>query len=150
MIIPPIFEPLSPFYSPLHTEPLEPMSPFFGSIFAVLGEEHIPYDTATSAPLLPPSVPVSPLSLPLPSLPPSPVLPPPPPVDLGELLVPASLLSAASRDNDILTGRVEELKRLVDELIGRVVRPQGGGSSLPFGLVPILVRLEVDTHMHLR
>ena len=147
MIIPPIFEPLSPFYSPLPTEPVEPMSPFTESIFAALGGEHIPYDTATSAPLLPPSIPVSPLSLPLPSLPPSPALPPPPPVDLGELLVPASLLSAASRDNDILTGRVEELRRLVDDLIGRVSRPQGGGSSLPFGLVPSLVRLEADTHI---
>ena len=110
MIIPPIFEPLSPFYSPLPTEPVEPMSPFIESIFAALGGEHIPYDTTTSAPLLPPSVPVSPLSLPLPSLPPSPTLPPPPLVDLGELLVPASQLSAASRDNDILTGRVEELR----------------------------------------
>ena len=150
MIIPPIFEPLSPFYSPLHTEPLEPMSPFSGSIFAALGEEHIPYDTATSAPLLPPSVPVSPLSLPLSSLPPLPVLPPPSPVNLGELLVPASLLSAASRDKDILRGRVEELRRLVDELIGRVARPHGRGTSLPFGFVTSMVRLEADTHMQLR
>ena len=150
MIIPPIFEPLSPFFSPLHTESLEPMSPLSGSVFAALGEEHFLYDTATSAPLLPPSVPVSPLSLPLPSLPPSPVLPPPPPVDLGELLVPASLLSAASRDNDIAAGHIGELRWLVDDLIGRVARPQGGGSSLPFGVIPSLVRLEADVHAHLR
>ena len=45
MIIPPIFEPLSPYYSPLPTEPVESMSPFTESIFAALGEEHIPYDT---------------------------------------------------------------------------------------------------------
>ena len=38
----------------------------------------------------------------------------------------------------------------MDDLIGRVARPQGGGSSLPFGLVPSLVRLEADTHMQLR
>ena len=149
MIIPPIFEPLSLFYSPLPTNPMESMSPFTESIFAALCEEHIPYNTATSAPLLPLSIPVSPLSLPIPSLPPSPVLPPPPPVNIGELLVPASLLSAASRDNDILTGRVEELRRIVDELIGRVARPQGGGSSLPFGLVPGLVRIQADTHAQL-
>ena len=37
MIIPPIFEPLSPFFSPLHTESLEPMSPFSGSVFAAPG-----------------------------------------------------------------------------------------------------------------
>ena len=150
MIIPPIFEPLSPYYSPLPTEPVESMSPFTESIFAALGEEHIPYDTATSAPLLPPSIPVSPLSLPIPSLPPSPVLPPLPPVDLGELLVPASLLTASSMDNARLTGRNEELRRLVDELIERVARPQGGGSSLPFGLVPGLVRIEADAHAQLR
>ena len=149
MIIPPIFEPLSPFFSPLHTESLEPMSPFSGSAFTGPGEEYFPYATATSAPLLPPSLPVSPLSLPLPSLPPSAVLPPPPPVDVGELLVPASLLSATSRDNDIATGRIDELRRLVGELIGRVARPQGRGSSLPFGVIPNLVRLEADSHAQL-
>ena len=62
MIIPPIFEPLSPFFSPMHTESLEPMSPLSGSVFATLGEENFLYDTSTSAPLLPPSILVSPLS----------------------------------------------------------------------------------------
>ena len=38
----------------------------------------------------------------------------------------------------------------MDELIGRVARPQGGGSSLPFGLIPSLVRLEADAHAQLR
>ena len=104
MIIPPIFEPLSPFFSPLRRESLELMSSFSGSTFAALEGEYFPYATSTSASLLPPSLPSSPLSLPLPSLPPSPVLPPPPLVDLGESLVPASLLSASSRDNDIAIG----------------------------------------------
>ena len=150
MIIPPIFEPLSPYYSPLPTEPVESMSPFTESIFAALGEEHIPYETATSAPLLPPSMPVSPLSFPIPSLPPSPALPPPPPMDLGELLVPASLLTASSMDNARLTGRNEELRRLVDELIERVARPRGGGSSIPYGSDPSLIRMEADTYAQLR
>ena len=150
MIIPPMFEPLSPFFSPLRTVSLELMSPFSESAFAALDEDFFPSTTATSVPLLPPSLPVSPLSLPLPSLPPSPVLPPPPPTDLRELLVPISLLRAANRDNDISTWRIEELRRLVDELIGRVARPHGGGNSLPFGLVPSLVRLEADAHTQLR
>ena len=123
MIIPPIFEPLSLYYSPLLTETVESMSPFTESIFVALGEEHIPYDIATSAPLLSPSIPVYPISLPIPSLPPSPVLPPLPPMDLGESLVPASLLTASSMDNARLTGCNEELRRLVDEVIERVARP---------------------------
>ena len=71
-------------------------------------------------------------------------------MDLGEPLVPTSLLSTASRDNYIATGRIAELRRLVDELIGRVSRPQGGGNSLPFGVIPSLVRLEADAHAQLR
>ena len=149
MIIPPMFEPISPFFSPLHTESLEPMSSLSGSVFAALSEEHFLYDTATSALLLPPSISVYPLSLPLPSLPPSPVLPPPPPVDLKELLVPASLLSAACRDNDIDVGRIGDLRRLVDDLIGRVARPQGGESSLSFVVIPSLVRVEADAYVQL-
>ena len=71
-------------------------------------------------------------------------------MDLGELLVPASLLTVASRDNDTAAGHIGELRRLVDDLIGRVARPQGGGSSLPFGVISSLVRLEADAQAQLR
>ena len=43
----------------------------------------------------------------------------------------------------------EELRRLVDELIERVTRPQGGGSSLPFVSVPSLIKMEADTYAQL-
>ena len=64
----------------------------------------------------------------------------------GEQFVHRSLLIVATRDQDISAGRISELRRLVDDLIGRVARPQGGGSYPPLGVIYGLVRLEMETH----
>ena len=50
----------------------------------------------------------------------------------------------------MLTGRVSELRRLLDDMIGRVARPQGGGGSAPLGMISGLVRLEMEAHTRVR
>ena len=42
-----------------------------------------------------------------------------------EQYVHRSLLVAATRDQDVLTGRISELRRLVDDMIGRAARSPG-------------------------
>ena len=100
----------------------------------------------------PPSAPVSPpLPSPVfPSLSASVIPPPPPTVVDRELYVHRSLLVAATRDQDVLTGRLSESRRLVDDLISRVARPQGGGGSAPLGVMSSLVRLEMDAQAQVR
>ena len=101
----------------------------------------------------PPAVPVStPLpSLVFPSLSSAPVIPPPPPTVVDrELYVHRSLLVAATRDQDMVTGRLAESRRIVDDLIDRVARPQGGGGSAPLGLMSSLVRLEMEAQRQVR
>ena len=61
-----------------------------------------------------------------------------------------SLLVAATRDQDVLTGRVSELRRLLDDMIGRAARPQGGGGSTPLGMIYGLVRVEMEAHTQVR
>ena len=130
----------SPSSSPLSPLPPPPPPP---SPVAVL---------VVSVPLPPPSAPVStPLPSPVfPSLSASVIPPPPPTVVDKELYVHRSLLVAAPRDQDVLTGRLAESRRLVDDLIGRVARPQGGGGFAPLGVMSSLVRLEMDAQAQVR
>ena len=109
-----------------------------------------------SVPPPPPSAPVSPPPpAPVFPPPPAPVLPPPiasvfslpPPSTVDrDQYVHRSLLVASTRDLDVLTGRVSKLRRLLDDMIGRVARPQGGGGSAPLGMISGLVRLEMEAH----
>ena len=108
------------------------------------------------SPLPPPPPPPSPVAVPVLSVPPppppapvisttpstsisttpAPVFPPhlasvfslPPPSSVDrEQYVHRSLLVAATRDQDVLTGRVSELRRLLDDMIGRVAQTPGRG-----------------------
>ena len=113
---------------------------------------------------VPPPPPAVPVSTPLPplvfpSLSSAPVIPPPPPTVVDrELYVHRSLLVGATRDQDMggggggggVTGRLAESRRIVDDLIDRVARPQGGGGSAPLGLMSSLVRLEMEAQRQVR
>ena len=117
-----------------------------------------PEDTPSPSPTppspLPPPPPPSPVAVLVLSIPPPPspvqVFPPPPPSVVGEQFIHRSLLIAATRDQDISTGRISELRRLVDDMIGRVVKPQGEGGYTPLGLISGLVRLEMEAHTQVR
>ena len=50
----------------------------------------------------------------------------------------------------MLTGRLAESRRLVDDLISRVARPQGWGGSAPLGVMSSLERLEMDAQAQVR
>ena len=130
--------------SPLSEDAQEPWSPLSEDELAALAAGYISDDSAddtledTPSPFpsppspLPPPPPPSPVAVPVlsvpPPPPPAPVFPPPPPPPVDrEQFVHRSLLVAATRDQDISTGRISELRRLVDDMIGRAARPQGGG-----------------------
>ena len=136
------------------------MSPLSEGALAALESEYtfddFSDDTPDDTPLPPPPPPPPPppISLLVPSLPPprppAPVPPPPPPPVVGEQLVPISLLTAATRDYDGATGHISELRHLVDDLIGRLSRTQGGGGHLPVGVIYGLARLDMEAHTQLR
>ena len=162
--------------SPLSEDAQDPWSPLAEDELAALAAGYISDDSADDtpedtpspspsplSPLPPPPPPPSPVAVPVLSVPPPPppapvfppppasVFPPPPPSSVDrEQYVHRSLLVAATRDQDVLTGRISELRRLVDDMIGRAARPQGGGGSAPLGMISGLVRLEMEAHTQVR